>query len=141
MVTLRFTADVIEPDDPCDNEEECTCTDVYDDYTEHGYGNTMVSGWLDPSWSLWVVQDEPTEPVPLYIDNDEDPAELIADAVTEVLGGIDHVEVNGRWSITAYAADPHLNYRTGESAHLAAHLERVPEHVMDEVINRLKCYW
>lgn len=162
--TVRFTADIIVPDAPCDTPDECTCTFVYGDPTEHGYGATLESGWLDPSWSRFDVDDEPTEPDPILLDPIEDYApdvaerivadvleargldtegrvstvRLIASAVLDVIGAPDHVEPGiAAGSLTVYAADPDRNYRTGEEASLCAHLEGIPEAIVGAVIDAL----
>ena len=168
-VTVRFTADVIMPDDPCDAGErdplECDCTFVYGDACEHGYGATLASGWVEPSWSRYVVYDEPTEPEPIILDPIEDYApdvaerivadvlaargfdtdgrigtvETIASAVLDIIGAPDSVEDGHRdGSLTIYAADEDQDYRTGESARLAAHLDGIPAELLAAVADRLR---
>lgn len=126
-IALRFTADVIEPDPPCELAggvvNDCQCTNVYGEPTEHGYGQTLTSGWHDPDWSMDNVQDEPTDPESIdYTDPYEDHVERLADRILRTVGVPDHVDNRGG-DVTVYPADPDRDFRTGTEVMVAAHVE------------------
>lgn len=123
-IALRFTADVIDYDDDCDGgEDDCTCSNVYGEWCEHGYGQTLTSGWHDPDWSFDNVQDEPTDPESIdYTDPYEDHVETIADRILSTVGVPDAVDPSA-FGVTVYPADPYRSYRTGTEVMVAAHVE------------------
>lgn len=126
-IALRFTADVIEPDDECEggDTDDCTCTNVYGEYAEHGYGQTLTSGWHDPDWSMDNVQDEPTDPESFDYtdpDPDEDHVEQLAARILSTVGVPDHVDASSM-GVTVYPADPDRDFRTGTEVMVAAHVD------------------
>ena len=146
-LTIRFTADVFTPD-TCDNDnedfEDCECTNVYGEYTEHGYGETMESGWYR---SRWKVTDNKEQALTIEPDS-FDIAEMIVGEVVQgyrelakdyrtidewvtehverEVGCIDHYEPDGPDNSglgSYYAAVPDEDYYTGQRAMVAAHVE------------------
>jgi hypothetical protein len=108
---LRFTADVYTYDEPCDTPDECQCTNVYGEYTEHGYGMTESSGYIDPRWSSEQVEDEPTH----YGPTPDEVAEYITAEVLNDNG----FDTDGRktqdqmiWSDICYYIGP-VDYNSG----------------------------
>lgn len=140
-IALRFTADVIEPDEPCEAGDtvDCTCTFVYGDPTLHGHGATLVSGWHDPDWSMDNVQDEPTEPESFDYtdpDPDEDHVELLAERILRVCGVPDDINASAS-GVTVYSADPDRDHRTGTEAMVAAHVEGLGPAEVDRLTDLL----
>lgn len=141
-IALRFTADVIEPEPPCvmaDVPNDCQCTNVYGEPTEHGYGQTLESGWYVPGWH-GIVQDEPTEPESFdYTDPDEwgDHVEAIADRILSVVGAPDHVDASAS-GVTVYGADPDRDFRTGTEVMVAAHVNGLGPAEADRLTDLLK---
>ena len=107
-VTIRFTADIITPDD--------TDTNVYGEPTETGYGESLESGWWDPNFSLWLVFEDKESALEIEVVDDED---AIREEIEGVIGAIDHYD-----GTSAYAADPIRNHYTGVSVMPAAHVQR-----------------
>ena len=99
-----YTADIIEADS---------------DATERGEPDE--SGWWDPDWTHWEVQDDKSDVKPDVYDpeDDEDPAAWLAEQVSNRLGVIDGADGSGTW----YSADDEQNYQTGQSVRPAAHAE------------------
>lgn len=131
---IRYTGTLITPDDPCETPDACTCTNVYGEWSEHGYGQTMATGWVIPSWSLFEVhEDRPSEPSDvidledpydledLHDRYDGDLEAMLRDRVSDVIGVIDHETGDG----TYYGSTEHTDYRTGETVILAAHVDKV----------------
>ena len=133
VVEIRYTGTVISPDDPCDTPSECTCTNVYGEWCEHGYGQTMHNGWISPSWSMWTVfndrPDTPDHVIDLADDYDledlidkydGDLEAMIRDRISDIIGFIDHETGDD----TYYGGTEHHDYTTGAVATYAAHVTR-----------------
>jgi hypothetical protein len=161
-IRIYYTADVYTPDPPCDTPDStafthnapsrwhsdctctCTCTNVYGEYTEHGYGVTEQSGWLDPDWSRSVVYPNQEDVRP---DTPADDPHLIAELIVgQVLQEHDVSPRDPLWddyitpdswiyeTITNrlgyveeqhpsyYAHDPDVNHYTGQEVMIAAHV-------------------
>ena len=135
VITATFTATVITYDPPCETPEECTCTNVYGEWCEHGYGQTMATGYWDPNWSLYDVSDSPNEVTlidtgdpydleDLAEDYDGDLEAMVTAKLEETLGPLDSHDGD-----TAYASDPLTDYRTGAEVLPAGHIKRETYHV------------
>lgn len=149
---VYYTGDLITNDEPCKYPDftECQCSDLCGDGTEHGYGQTLHQGWVDPDWSLWQVEynhDNVRPDLPFGTVFEPD-----AYAIAEAIVGDVLYDAHLSWSTTeyyrtyedtlldticdrlgaidswdgetAYAADEIQDYRTGESVRLAAHVHR-----------------
>lgn len=96
-------------------------TGVYGDETEDGHGERVAHGYVDPSWSMWQVdEDAPEEPHDVMDEDDAEdysPVQWLAHKVTERLGAIDNWDSSGWFR----QADEETNYTTGESITLNAH--------------------
>lgn len=143
---IYYTADVYEPDVCKEGEQdvnECHCTNIYGEPTEHGYGEIESSGWVDPSWSPNTVYEDREDVRPDYpfgtvwdFDPEDVAAAIVHDVLSssELLHGMypddyleDHISdrigaIDSFDGDTAYAADSIEDYYTGESARLAAHV-------------------
>ena len=75
-----MTADILTPDD--------TDTNCYGEPTEPGHGQTLESGWIDPSWSRWTVyqEQEDVRPIAVYLSDDGTLAEWREATVREWFG-------------------------------------------------------
>lgn len=113
-VLIYYTADLTTPDN---TDENC-----YGEPCQPGYGYSLESGWLDPDWSIWEVQEnrEDVSPDEIGPDEIEEAGSLkkaIEEAITSRLGTLDSWD-----GISAYAADDVQNYKTGERVMMAAHV-------------------
>lgn len=137
-VEIRYTATIIVPDG--------TDTDCYGEPCLEGHGYTLETGWIDPTWSLWTtMEDRPAIPADTIDLEDRwdledleeryggDLEEMIRDRIMDLLGFIDHETGDG----TYYGGSEDTNYRTGETATYAAHVNVIrridtPGVVVDE---------
>ena len=150
-VQLAWTGDLLTYDDPCAAAGEdftCDCSDVYGDPVPHGSGQSLESGWVDPDWSLWCLDSEPSWQS--LDDSSQALAERVVGDVAQALGwdpdswqpstaqaladiigdriAVDHVDVR-ETELSAYASDEIENYRTGDRMILCAHVQ-APAHVI-----------
>jgi ribosomal protein S27E len=82
-------------------------------------GDYERSGWWQPSWSRWEVFENQQDVEPEIYDpeDEQSPAEWLAETVTNTIGTPDGMDGSG----TFYAADSDQNYSTGEDLRPAAH--------------------
>ncbi len=120
-----LTGTLVTPDD--------SDTSVYGDPTEPGHGEVMVTGWVDPDWSLWQVEDDRDNVRPDVMDADEErsPAQWLADTITSRCGSAEPDSMPGvpHWFSGVDAVD---NYGTGQRITVDAHPEGFTEKEMVE---------
>lgn len=116
-----YTGTIITPDG--------SDTNVYGEGCEPGMGARMESGWIDPDWTLWEVNEERES-----VCADEwsaDSGSMIEWLVSTIIGRLGYVEDNGDG--TFYASHEVNDYRTGATVMLAAHVKDCPDAVLSAV--------
>jgi hypothetical protein len=114
-----MTADIRIPDN--------TDTDVYGEATEAGHGETLESGWVNPTWARWEVWQDMSDvsPVAEYDETsgmtlDDWRADVVAEHLGSFHGSTGSTEVTPT-DHTYYGTDSQENYATGASATYALH--------------------
>ena len=104
-----MTGDILTPDD--------TDTNCYGEPTETGHGQTLESGWLDPSWSRWTVweRQEDVRPIAEYDPDDEITRYRWRDAVVREWFGDAFIGSNGQNRVTT--TDDTYYDETGDGEH------------------------
>jgi hypothetical protein len=116
---IWYTGEVLRPDG--------SATDVYGQACESGYGQQMVSGWIDPDWSLSTVHARREDVRPdQWAPGDGPVIEWLIERIAARLGWVD-LAVGPRWAAnmrgTFYAVDAAiLDFESGVRVRLAAHI-------------------
>lgn len=127
MLQIFYTGDLITP-----NGSDVS---VHGDPCEDGCGADMVSGWVDPDWSLGEVRESHEDVRPdVWSPEDGPMIEWIVDRLRERLNG---VEVEGAGDRgTFYAQEPTGPYDsayTGVELMMAAHVEGASPEILRAV--------